>query len=79
MQVLLQRTGTKYDATKKKDSFGTTFFKNILPIIFFNLVPEESFATKDIFSIKLIGVQFRRIVQGYRPDEVVTQNWPGYC
>ena len=34
IQGLLKRIGTISDATKKKDSFGTTFFeKNILPKI----------------------------------------------
>ena len=41
---------------QKKDSFGITFYKNILSAIFFNLVPKEFFAPQGTFTIKLTGV-----------------------
>ena len=44
---------------QKKDSFGTTFFKNIQSRIFFSLVSQESSHSKGTFSIKLTGEQFR--------------------
>ena len=45
--------GTTSDATKKEGLFWHNIFKkNILPRVFFNLVPKESFAPKCTFSIK---------------------------
>ena len=41
---------------QKKDSLGTTSFKEISYLGFFNLVPKELFTLKDTFSVKLIGV-----------------------
>ena len=41
---------------QKRDFFGITFNKNILPKIFLNLVPKGSFGPQGTFSIKLIGV-----------------------
>ena len=56
---------------QKKDSFVTTFKKNILPRMFFK------FSAKRVFSP--LGHIFNKVNKGIvqMPDEVGRQDWPG--